>query len=53
MKRSALTLFTAGMILAGAGAVEILGDYSVSNTAPARERAPVIAHGELKPAHER
>ncbi|NKY84848.1 hypothetical protein [Nocardia veterana] len=38
MKRSTLTLITAGMILAGTGAVEILGDGS-AGAAPPTEHA--------------
>ncbi|WP_227980878.1 hypothetical protein [Nocardia spumae] len=39
MKRSTLTLITAGMILAGTGAVEILGDGS-AGASPPTEQAP-------------
>ncbi len=53
MKRTTLTLFTAGMILAGAGAVEILGDYSDGANPPAHTNAPAVAHADLKPVHER
>jgi hypothetical protein len=53
MKLSALVVFTAGMILAGAGAVEILGDYSDGGNSPAHTNAPAVAHGDLKPLHER
>ncbi|MBU3063948.1 hypothetical protein KO481_20745 [Nocardia sp. NEAU-G5] len=53
MKRSALVVFTAGMILAGAGAVEILGDNSDGGNTPAHTNAPAAAHGDLKPLHER
>jgi hypothetical protein len=49
MKRSTLALITVGMILAGAGAVEILGDNSVSSTTPAHDSPPAVAHGNLKP----
>ncbi|MBO0854601.1 MAG: hypothetical protein J2P18_12650 [Nocardia sp.] len=34
MKRSTLTLITAGMILAGAGAVDLLGDGTAGATPP-------------------
>lgn len=40
MKRSTLALITAGMILAGTGAVEILGDASAG-------AAPPIAPGTV------
>ncbi|WP_157116728.1 hypothetical protein [Nocardia vaccinii] len=53
MKRSTLAVITAGMILAGTGAVEILGDYSVSSTTPDQNTAPAVAHGDLKPISQR
>ena len=53
MKRTTLTLVTAGMILAGAGAVEILGDYSDGANPPSQTRAPAAAHADLKPLHDR
>ncbi len=49
MKRSTLTLVTAGMILAGAGAVEILGDNSAAST-ETHQDAPATAHGNLAPS---
>jgi hypothetical protein len=45
MKRSTLTLITAGMILAGTGAVELLGDASAGATSPSDHAATITAHG--------
>ncbi|WP_019929904.1 hypothetical protein [Nocardia sp. BMG111209] len=45
MKRSTLTLITAGMILAGTGAVELLGDASAGATSPGDLAATINAHG--------
>lgn len=45
MKRSTLTLITAGMILAGTGAVEILGDGSAGAAPPTEHAAPATVSG--------
>lgn len=45
MKRSTLTLITAGMILAGTGAVEILGDGSAGAAPPTEQPAAVTSSG--------
>jgi hypothetical protein len=45
MKRSTLTLITAGMILAGTGAVELLGDASAGATPPGDQPAVIAAQG--------
>ncbi|GAB2709078.1 hypothetical protein GCM10027089_35660 [Nocardia thraciensis] len=42
MKRSTLTLITAGMLLAGTGAVELLGDASVGAESPVGNAAPTV-----------
>ncbi|MEU6560897.1 hypothetical protein [Nocardia nova] len=45
MKRSTLTLITAGMILAGTGAVEILGDGSAGAAPPTEQPTSVTVGG--------
>ncbi len=45
MKRSTLTLITAGMLLAGTGAVEILGDGSAGAAPPTDHPASVTVGG--------
>ncbi|BCK54432.1 hypothetical protein [Nocardia wallacei] len=44
MKRSTLTLITAGMLLAGTGAVELLGDAS-AGAAPVENAASTATSG--------
>ncbi|WP_280273135.1 hypothetical protein [Nocardia wallacei] len=45
MKRSTLTLITAGMLLAGTGAVELLGDASAGATYPVENAASTVTSG--------
>ncbi|MEV5648880.1 hypothetical protein AB0L57_11580 [Nocardia sp. NPDC052254] len=45
MKRSTLTLITAGMLLAGTGAVEILGDGSAGAAPPTEHPTSVTVGG--------
>ncbi|MEG8183171.1 hypothetical protein [Nocardia terpenica] len=45
MKRSTLTLITAGMILAGTGAVELLGDASAGARTAVDHTPGTCAHG--------
>lgn len=45
MKRSTLTLITAGMLLAGTGAVELLGDASAGAAYPVENAASTAAAG--------